>query len=173
MQSKMYQFEIDRGVVNAVFDATDSTDGSRVRLYEWTPAAADRAAAKERLLGIAEHLTCEVFTADASLYLVAKSPEATKAALEILQANDLFLGLWANEQWSMVPFARQLLKENEPKPQPKEVTQPVIVPPPIVTTSTKTTEPKKKTSGCGGCLIAFLIFIAVVIILGIIAANSH
>lgn len=59
-------------------------------LYEWTPAINDRAAAKERLVRIAYTLEQEVFTADASIFLVNRSEAATERTLAVLRENALF-----------------------------------------------------------------------------------
>ena len=96
MQSRIYRFEIVRAVVNGVYEALDTDNNSTVTLYEWTPATADRTAAKVRLAEIQDQLHGAAFTADASLYLVAPSAEAAEAPLKALHAHDLFTGIEPN-----------------------------------------------------------------------------
>jgi hypothetical protein len=91
---QIYRFAIMRGLANAVFEATDETTGSPVTLYEWTPDVAEREASRERLEAVAGKLECEVFSADASLYLVSTSPEQAREALRELREHGLFVGEW-------------------------------------------------------------------------------
>ena len=97
MQSRIYRFEIVRAIANAVFEARDPASSAPVVLYEWTPAPADREAAKRRLEELADTLKAEVFTADASLYLAAPSQALAREPLQMLRANGLFTGTWLND----------------------------------------------------------------------------
>ena len=97
MQSRLYRFEIVCALSNVVFQATDPGDGSTVFLYEWTPAPADRAAAKKRLEEVSGELNCQVFTVDASLYIAAVSQELGHDALDVLRGHGLFPGTWLGD----------------------------------------------------------------------------
>ncbi len=122
MQARIYRFEIVRALANAVYEVKDPATGALLTLYEWTPAAADREPAKRRLNELADDLPFEVFTADASLYLVAGSRAQAVDGLRALQAHGLFPGVWLDQ----APPPVQPVQPVQPAP-----VKPVRVPPPV------------------------------------------
>jgi hypothetical protein len=157
VQSRIFSFEIENAVVNAVFEATDSKSGAKVTLYEWTPAKAERERAKQRLDEVKELISSEVFTADASLYLVVKTPEEGERALAILQGHDLFPGPWGGGKLELVPPVVPPLPPRVIAPVRYESVD-IEVPPPQ-----RQKDESKPTSGCAGCagFAVSVVFIAV------------
>lgn len=181
MQSKLYGLQIERALVNAVFEATDTTDGSTVFVYEWTPPLQERGAAKQRLADAAAALEWQVLSSDASLYLVTRTREEGDAALAQLQTMGLFTDFWQNNAVQLKnntdvfddvglvsPFVSP--PPTAPWPSPAYVSQPAPQPPyippspypPVNFAQPTSTTPKKDNNKAAcGCIamIVFLLFV--------------
>lgn len=91
MRSEIYgRFQIVKAIVNGVFEALDRVDDAPVTLYEWTPTPAERENAAQRIGQFTRLQGVELFSADASFYLAAKSPQQAASALEVLRRERLF-----------------------------------------------------------------------------------
>ena len=155
MQSRIYRFEIQRALVNAVFEALDPATGEAVILYEWTPDVDVRESAKQQVEELLPSLQAEIFTADASLYLAAPTREAGAALLSQLQQYQLFTGAWENAPTQLLASA---------PPPIVLVQEPVSYQPvPLRPEWNQVATPPKKRGGLG-CFFAFvgLIVFAVV-----------
>ncbi|WP_263384343.1 DUF1036 domain-containing protein [Granulicella arctica] len=124
MQARIYRFEIIRAMVNGVYVAHDTANDSGVTLYEWTPATADRDAAKLRLSEIQDQVHGEVFSADASLYLSVASPADAEDALKTLQLHNLFVGIESGRTSSQAP-------ETDLDGPPIVIPKVAVAPPPL------------------------------------------
>lgn len=118
MQRNIYRFKIAAGT-NGIFDAVDEVDGSAVTLYEWTPDEKDFESYISQLQDTQSNLAgAEVFTDAASLYLVARSKEEARTALQQLARHNLFTGNWPGiSQPPPPPPQAQAAPLSAPKPK--------------------------------------------------------
>ena len=145
---KIYRFLILRAIANAVFEARDETSGATVSLYQWTPPIDDRDHVRQTLDDIEDKIEGEVFSADASLYLVGTSPTETAADLAKLRNAGLFTGRWLNEDAPPPPPPHRVVEDRD---------VPIIAPPilpPVPPPATRT--PAPFWSGGKVFLIVFL-----------------
>lgn len=151
MQTRIYRFEVLKGISNAVFQARDTVNEETVNLYEWTPPLSAREESRQKFDQLSDQLQCEAFTVDVSLYLAAKSEVEANHDLVLLRTAGLFSGSWP--------------------------TDPPPVPPPTPTVPKLSTMPEPVRMGVSGgkvfAMVLIFALLALFIGMGIGASNGR
>lgn len=155
MRTNIYQYEILKDLGDGMYEAKDSLSGARVTLYEWTPDAWEREKKRQLLEDVSGDLSSEVFSADASLYLISRDDAKAAKDLVELRSQGLFLN-------SAPPAPVQ--QPSPLQPLARQVPTPMTVPPPA-TSYPREKAVAKRSGMSSGAVIGIIAIIAAVIFL--------